>query len=56
MPQVVAIYLTGKPVKGVGPQDIALAIIKAVFANGYVKNKVMSLLDLALTICLLITV
>ena len=40
MPQVVAIYLTGKPVKGVGPQDIALAIIKAVFANGYV-NKVM---------------
>ena len=41
MPQVVAIYLTGKPVKGVGPQDIALAIIKAVFANGYVKNKVM---------------
>lgn len=37
MPQVVAIYLTGKPVKGVGPQDIALAIIKAVFANGYVK-------------------
>lgn len=41
MPQVVAIYLTGKPVKGVGPQDIALAIIKVVFANGYVKNKVM---------------
>ncbi len=41
MPQVVAIYLTGKPIKGVGPQDIALAIIKAVFANGYVKNKVM---------------
>ena len=41
MTQVVGIYLTGKPVKGVGPQDIALAIIKAVFANGYVKNKVM---------------
>ena len=41
MPGVVAIYLTGKPIKGVGPQDIALAIIGAVFANGYVKNKVM---------------
>ena len=41
MPGGVAIYLTGKPVKGVGPQDIALAIIGAVFANGYVNNKVM---------------
>ncbi|MBR6527891.1 MAG: hydratase [Lachnospiraceae bacterium] len=41
MPGVVAIYLTGAPRKGVGPQDIALAIIGAVFANGYVKNKVM---------------
>ncbi len=41
MPGVVGIYLTGKPQKGVGPQDIALAIIGAVFANGYVKNKVM---------------
>lgn len=41
MPKVVAIYLTGKPRKGVGPQDIALAIIGAVFANGYVNNKVM---------------
>ena len=41
MPGVVAIYLTGKPMKGVGPQDIALAIIGAVFKNGYVKNKVM---------------
>ena len=40
-PGVVAIYLTGKPQKGVGPQDIALAIIGAVFDNGYVKNKVM---------------
>ncbi len=40
-PQVVGIYLTGKPVPGVGPQDVALAIIGAVFANGYVKNKVM---------------
>ena len=41
MPGVVAIYLTGEPAKGVGPQDVALAIIGAVFANGYVKNKVM---------------
>ena len=41
MPGVVAIYLTGSPAKGVGPQDVALAIIGAVFANGYVKNKVM---------------
>ncbi len=41
MPGVIAIYLSGKPQKGVGPQDIALAIIKAVFANGYVNNKVM---------------
>lgn len=40
-PEVVAVYLTGKPTHGVGPQDIALAIIKAVFAKGYVKNKVM---------------
>lgn len=41
MPQVIGVYLTGAPVKGVGPQDIALAIIGEVFANGYVKNKVM---------------
>ena len=41
MPEVVAIYLTGTPRKGVGPQDVALAIIGAVFANGYVNNKVM---------------
>ena len=41
MPSVVAVYLTGKPQKGVGPQDIALAIIGAVFENGYVNNKVM---------------
>lgn len=41
MPGVVGVYLTGTPVKGVGPQDVALAIIGAVFANGYVKNKVM---------------
>ena len=41
MPGVVAIHLTGAPQKGVGPQDIALAIIGAVFENGYVNNKVM---------------
>lgn len=41
MPGVIAVYLTGSPVPGVGPQDVALAIIKEVFANGYVKNKVM---------------
>lgn len=40
-PEVIAIYMTGSPVKGVGPQDIALAIIGAVFENGYVKNKIM---------------
>lgn len=41
MPSVVGVYLTGEPVKGVGPQDVALAIIGEVFASGYVKNKVM---------------
>lgn len=41
MPGVIGIYLTGEPMKGVGPQDVALAIIGAVFENGYVKNKVM---------------
>ena len=41
MPGVVAVYLTGKPAKGVGPQDVALAIIGAVFKNEFVKNKVM---------------
>ncbi len=41
MPGVVAIYLEGTPKKGVGPQDVALAIIGKVFASGYVKNKVM---------------
>ncbi len=40
-PEVVAVYLTGAPVKGVGPQDVALAVIGTVFKNGYVKNKVM---------------
>ena len=41
MPGVVGIYLDGEPVKGVGPQDVALAIIGATFGNGYVNNKVM---------------
>jgi len=41
MPDVVGVYLTGKPQEGVGPQDVALSIIGAVFENGYVKNKVM---------------
>ncbi|MDE7212042.1 MAG: hydratase, partial [Lachnospiraceae bacterium] len=41
MPKVVGVYLTGKPAPFVGPQDIALAIIGEVFANGYVNNKVM---------------
>ena len=41
MPGVVGVYLTGAPRKGVGPQDIALAIIGEVFDKGYVKNKVM---------------
>jgi len=40
-PEVVAVYLTGSVNKGVGPQDVALAIIGAVFKNGFVKNKVM---------------
>lgn len=41
MPGVIGIYMTGEPIKGVGPQDVALAIIGAVFRNGYVNNKVM---------------
>ena len=41
MPGVVGVYMTGEPMPGVGPQDVALAIIGAVFANGYVNNKVM---------------
>ena len=41
MPGVVAIYLDGEPAVGVGPQDVALALIKATFANGYVNNRVM---------------
>lgn len=41
MPEVIGIYLDGEPAKGVGPQDVALAIIGATFGNGYVNNKVM---------------
>ena len=40
-PQVIGIYMTGSPRPGVGPQDVALALIGEVFASGYVKNKVM---------------
>ena len=40
-PEVVGIYLTGKPRPGVGPQDIAIAIVTAVFKNGFVKNRIM---------------
>ena len=41
MPDIIGVYLTGSPQRGVGPQDVALAIIGSVFANGYVNNKVM---------------
>ncbi len=41
MPDVVCVYLKGSPIPGVGPQDVALAIIGAVFSNGYVNNKIM---------------
>ena len=40
-PQIIAVFLEGMPQRGVGPQDVALSIIKAVFENGFVKNKVM---------------
>ena len=40
-PEVIGIYLKGKPKNGIGPQDVALTIIKAVFKNGFVKNKIM---------------
>ena len=40
-PEVVAVYLAGRPVPGVGPQDVALALIRAVFQSGFVKNKVL---------------
>ncbi len=41
LPEVICIYLEGEPMKGVGPQDVALAIIGEVFENGYVNNKIM---------------
>lgn len=41
MPKVVLVYVTGKPKKGIGPHDVALALVKATFASGFVKNKVM---------------
>ncbi len=41
MPEIVGVYLTGKPKKGVGPQDVAIALIGAVFASGFVKNRVL---------------
>lgn len=41
MPEVIAVYLKGKLRRGVGPHDVAIALVKAVFANGFVKNKVL---------------
>ncbi len=41
VPEVILVYLTGKPKKGVGPHDVALALVSAVFANGFVKNKIL---------------
>ena len=49
MPGVIGIYLDGEPMPGVGPQDVALAIIGAVFNNGYVKNKVMEFVGLGVS-------
>lgn len=40
-PEVVLIWLTGTPAPGVGPHDVALALIKATFSNGFVKNRVL---------------
>ena len=40
-PEVVLVYLTGKPRKGIGPHDVAISLVKATFANGFVKNKVL---------------
>ena len=40
-PEVVLVYLTGKPRRGVGPHDVAIALVKATFASGFVKNKVL---------------
>ena len=41
LPEVVLIYLTGKPRRGVGPHDVALALVQATFASGFVKNRVL---------------
>ncbi len=41
MPEIICVFLTGKPEKGVGPQDVALSLVGATFGNGYVKNKVL---------------
>ena len=41
LPEVVLVYLTGKPRRGIGPHDIAIALTKAVFADGFVKNRVL---------------
>lgn len=48
-PEVIGVYLTGKPSHGVGPQDIALSIIRSVFKNGYVKNKIMEFIGDGIT-------
>ena len=41
MPEVVLVYLTGKPRKGIGPHDVAIALVKATFESGFVKNRVL---------------
>ena len=48
-PEIIAIYLEGTPKAGVGPQDIALAIVGKVFKNGYVKNKIMEFVGPGIT-------
>ncbi len=40
-PEVVLVWLEGKPRRGVGPHDVAISLVKAVFENGFVKNKVL---------------
>ena len=41
MPEVVMVYLTGKPRRGIGPHDVAIALVKATFESGFVNNKVL---------------
>ncbi|MCL2366600.1 MAG: hydratase [Oscillospiraceae bacterium] len=48
-PEIIAVKLENTPPKGVGPQDVALALIKAVFANGFVKNKVLEFIGAGIT-------